>query len=658
MLQIMRKHAGNWMIKILLGAIALAFALSWGAYNYGSEPPRIAAKINGESIAEARVAEAYAGLVEQAKQRFGAQFDQVAPMLNLRQQAMNTIVDQVLLNQAAAQMAVVVSNQEVALRIASTPMFQRNGRFDERVYRILLERNRLTPEAYEASVRQELRMAKLAALVAGSGQVTPLQVDEVLASQLAQIKGVYLMFKPDDYRKDVKATPEQLQEYYKKNQASFMVPAKVVFDYVVFPLSQQRDQASVTDRDVADMYEAERDRYAKPEKVGASHILIKLPEKPSPAEVAAAKKEAEKVMALAKKKGADFAALAKKYSQGPSAAQGGDLGKFPRGAMVPGFEKLAFSLKPGEVGLARTKFGWHVIKVTSHDQATVTPLAEVKNEIRKRLVERQAKEMAQAAAERAFDRLAMGEDLAKLAKEAGGSVQRSPQVAQGQKVEGLPKLKDFFAAAQDLGPGQPVPALPFESGSILAVVKERIPAHAKPFKEVEEDARVAVEARLAQDKAKAEAAKMLKDLAGVKDPAQELARIPGAKQTGWLKKGTQIKDLAGSSLLVHQLFLRPPAKPVLAAPVEVGSDYAAAVLVERKPATEQARKDKREQFSEILLSQQRRQMVQAFLGDLRAAAEIMVPVPGKSKSPIPGCDSRSSIVWVPMDSPEAAQAMR
>jgi len=653
MLQLMRKHAGNWMIKILLGALALAFALSWGAYNYGGEPPRVAVKINGEPIAESRVSEVYANLVEQAKQRFGAQYEQVAKLLNLRQQALDSIVDKVLLTQAANQMAVQVSDQEVAARVAATPMFQVNGRFSERLYRRILERNRLTPADYEASVRQELRMAKLAALVAGAGQVTPLQVEEVLASQLAQVKGVYLLYKPADYLKDVKATEEQLKEYYQKHLSAYMQPATLVFDYLVFPVSKQRDQAEVTDLDVADAYDLERDRYAKPEQVDASHILIKLPKNPSPAEVAAAKKEAEKILALAKKKGADFAALAKKYSQGPSAARGGELGKFQRGAMVPEFEKLAFSLKPGEVGLVRTKFGWHVVKVNSHDQARVIPLEQVKDEIRQRLVERQAREMAQAAAERAFDRLAMGEDLAKLAKEKGLSVQRSPKVAEGQKVEGLPGLKDFFAEARDLKAGQAVPAVPFEGGSIVAVIRERTPAHPKPFKAVEEDVRAAVIDQLAVAKAKAEAAKMLEDLRKVKDPAAELKRIPGARETGWLKRGAQIEGLEGSSRLVRALFLRPQGKPVLRRPVEVGTSFAAAVLAGRRPASPEDIKNKREQFREILLSQKRRQMVQSFLADLRARAEILVPVQGRTKGLLPGCDSRSSVLWVPMGSPQA-----
>lgn len=656
MLQLMRKHAGNWMIKILLGAIALAFALSWGVYNYGDGPARVAVKVNGETISEVRASEVYAGLVEQGKQRFGAQFDQVAPLLNLRQQALDQLVDQVLLTQAANQLAVQVSNQEVAARVAATPMFQKDGRFDQRLYRLILERNRLAPADYEAGLRQELRMEKLSALVAGAGQVTPLQVDEVLASQLAKVKGVYRLFKPEDYRKEVKASQEQIQQYYKKHQSAYMEPATVSFDYLVFPLSAQRDQAQISDRDVSDAYDMERDRYSKPEQVQASHILIKLPEKPSAAEIAAAKKEAEKILVLAKKKGADFAALAKKYSQGPSAPQGGDLGKFKRGTMVGPFEELAFSLKPGEIGLVRTQFGWHLIKVFAHDQASVTPLEQVKGEIKNRLVDRQAKDLAQAAAERAFDRLGMGESLAKLAKEKGVGVQSSPKVVEGQKVEGLPGLQGFAAAAKDLAKGQPVPAVSFENGSIVAVIRERIPAHAKTLEQVLEDVRAAVTDELATAKARDEAAKLLADLGKVKDPAAELKRMPGSQDTGWLSQGGELKNLAGSNRLVRSLFLRPEKKPVLAQPVAVGDQFAVAVLAGRQAATEQEIKGKREQFKEILLSQERRQTVQGFLGDLRARAEILVPVQGTSGGSLPGCDSRSEVQWVPMGSPRATAA--
>ena len=106
--------------------------------------------------------------------------------------------------------------------------------------------------------------------------------------------------------------------------------------------------------------EALRARYAKDlagkpgeEEVQARHILV-------PTEAAA-----NAALAEAKKPGADFTALAKKLSTGPGAAQGGDLGFFKKGDMVPEFAEAAFALKVGEVSPApvRSPFGWHVIKV-------------------------------------------------------------------------------------------------------------------------------------------------------------------------------------------------------------------------------------------------------------------------------------------------------
>ena len=87
------------------------------------------------------------------------------------------------------------------------------------------------------------------------------------------------------------------------------------------------------------------------------------------------------------KGGADFAELAKKHSDCPSKAKGGDLGSFPRGGMVPPFEKAAFSQKVGKLGpVVTTKFGYHLVKVTKKNKAGKTPLAEVKDKIEDHLL--------------------------------------------------------------------------------------------------------------------------------------------------------------------------------------------------------------------------------------------------------------------------------
>jgi peptidyl-prolyl cis-trans isomerase C len=99
--------------------------------------------------------------------------------------------------------------------------------------------------------------------------------------------------------------------------------------------------------------------------------------------------------------GGDFAALARKYSEDATAAQGGDLGFFPRGRMVKPFEDAAFALKVGAVSdLVETPFGFHVIKV--EERRAPGPVAEeaVREQIRAYLHSVRAREAVQAELQR------------------------------------------------------------------------------------------------------------------------------------------------------------------------------------------------------------------------------------------------------------------
>ncbi|QRK11999.1 peptidylprolyl isomerase [Archangium violaceum] len=121
-------------------------------------------------------------------------------------------------------------------------------------------------------------------------------------------------------------------------------------------------------------------------EVHARHILVQVDAKATPEQVEAARKKALALAEEARKPGVDFAELAKKKSEGPSAADGGDLGFFRRGVMVPAFEKVAFSLGEGEVSEpVRTQFGWHVLKVEERRAVDVAPFEQVKNELEQRL---------------------------------------------------------------------------------------------------------------------------------------------------------------------------------------------------------------------------------------------------------------------------------
>ena len=126
-------------------------------------------------------------------------------------------------------------------------------------------------------------------------------------------------------------------------------------------------QIEVSADEVKQFYEQNLKQYAQGEERQASHILIAVDSKSSAEEKQAARAKAEELLKQVKQNPASFADVAKKYSQDPgSAAKGGDLGFFPRGAMVKPFEDAVFQMKVGEIaGPVESQFGYHIIRLTA-----------------------------------------------------------------------------------------------------------------------------------------------------------------------------------------------------------------------------------------------------------------------------------------------------
>jgi peptidyl-prolyl cis-trans isomerase C len=126
---------------------------------------------------------------------------------------------------------------------------------------------------------------------------------------------------------------------------------------------------AVTDAEVGQFYAANAESFALPEQVQARHILVQFAEDDDAAAKQAKRAKAEGLLAQIKG-GAAFEELARTNSDCPSAAEGGDLGFFERGQMVPAFDDAAFALKPGEVsGVVETEYGYHIIKLEARKAA-------------------------------------------------------------------------------------------------------------------------------------------------------------------------------------------------------------------------------------------------------------------------------------------------
>ena len=184
-------------------------------------------------------------------------------------------------------------------------------------------------------------------------------VEQKLLKQVAIKQGIE---KDAEFLKDMESTKERVL-------ASYAIKRNVL------------DKAIVTDEEIKAFYEKNKENYKKTEEATASHILIK-------AETKDAKVKAEKVLKETLLEGANFAELAKKYSEGPSAKNGGELGTFGKGKMVKEFEEVIFGkAEAGKVypELVKTQFGYHIIKVSKKTVAELKGLEEVKEEIKLQL---------------------------------------------------------------------------------------------------------------------------------------------------------------------------------------------------------------------------------------------------------------------------------
>lgn len=248
---------------------------------------------------------------------------------------------------------------------------------DGEIMRLLSRGGRVTPqilEQYRAEATpkafDQLVIKSQLKAYAKKNQVSVSDSD--LAGEISKIKA---QFPSEEEFKDRLAQQGLTEESLKEQMKPDMLFSKVVQHYA-------NSIPNPTTAELESYYNEHQAEYAQGEQVRASHILIGF----EPTDDTA-KKEAKKTQAESLKKeldgGADFAELAKQHSSCPSKAQGGDLGPFPRGAMVAEFEKVAFELQPGQISdVVETQFGYHIIKVAEHSKGETPAFVSVKDQIR------------------------------------------------------------------------------------------------------------------------------------------------------------------------------------------------------------------------------------------------------------------------------------
>ena len=271
-----------------------------------------------------------------------------------------------------------VSEAELKEELMNLPFFQTAGKFDKDKYlsfkKNFIEESILTMDDFENTIADNIVIERFYRML-NAYQVSDKQIE--LEQKLSAINTEFIVkaFTETEITEKKLPTEEEIKTVYEEQKTlKYAIPES----RTVLVASLKVESPQVTDEEIETYYASNKKQYG--EQVQASHILIKAS---TPEEKQEARKKMAEILIDAKA-GKDFAELAKSHSEDGSAARGGDLGYFGRGAMVPEFEKAAFGLKDGEVsGLVESQFGIHIIKRKAY--RSNQPLSEVKNQIKSTL---------------------------------------------------------------------------------------------------------------------------------------------------------------------------------------------------------------------------------------------------------------------------------
>ena len=377
----LRKNAASLFMKIVLGIVALVFVF-WGIGTIRTKKVKnYAVKINNTIILPQDYFKELDNTIRTYEKQFNIHLTpQMIKKFHIKEMVLNNIINREILYMEALKNGIKVTDDEVKDAIIHLPYFQENGVFKKSLYFRVLRYNRITPEEFEDRIRMDMTISKFKNAIANSVLVTEEEVKKVFDYENKKVILGYLRIPFNKFENQVKFTEKDLKNYYKNNREKFRVPERRDIEYVELNKDYFLKNIKISMNEIKDYYKKHINDFKIPTMVKARHILIKPKDKSIEADKEALKK-IEKIREMALK-GADFGKLAKKYSQGPSAKNGGELGWFKRGEMAPEFEKVAFSLKKGEISKpVRTKFGWHIIQVEDIKKGRTKTLKEVKNEI-------------------------------------------------------------------------------------------------------------------------------------------------------------------------------------------------------------------------------------------------------------------------------------
>jgi peptidyl-prolyl cis-trans isomerase D len=409
----------------------------------------------------------------------------------MTQRAGQVLVQRQILKNEADRLSLQATDEDLRRELETGPFAQYlfpGGKYigDDAYMNFVQNFFQVSRADFESQVKSDMELQRLQALITGGVSVSDQAVREAYRTQGTKVKFDYAVISADDLRKTINPTDADLEKFFKDNQARYAtaIPETRKVQYVAFDASNiPGGKPQISDADVQAYYNQHQSQYQVKEQVKVRHILIAVPAGADSKTDAAAKAKAEELLKQIKN-GGNFADLASKNSDDPgSKTQGGELGWLDRGRTVPEFDKVAFSLNPGQISdVIKTQFGYHILQVEDKKTAHLRPLSEVKAEIVPVLEQQRTGAAEQTyASQLAADAKKNGLD--KAAQARGLHVVSTDYVAKDGVIPGLSDSSALLTQAFSVVKGADPASVSTGDGFAVFQVTDIKPAHAPSFAE-------------------------------------------------------------------------------------------------------------------------------------------------------------------------------
>lgn len=505
MFDYVRKHT-----KIMMGLLFLLIIPSFvlfgiDGYNRFREQGQTVASVGGHNITQGDWDAAHRMEVDRLRAAMPTLDAKLLDSPQARYGTLERMVRERVLLQAVETFHLQASDVRLARALQESPAIaalrRADGTLDMERYRQLVGSQGMTPEMFEARLRSDLSVQQVQAGLLQTGFASPAVADLALNAYYERREVQLARFNPADFTAKVQLTDADLESFYQANQALFQAPEQANIEYVVLDLDAVKQGIRLNEQDLKSYYEQNAARLSGTEERRASHILITAAKGAPEAERQKAKARAEELLAQVRQAPERFAEVARKNSQDPgSAAQGGDLDYFARGAMVKPFEDAVFAMKKGDISpVVESDFGYHIIKLTDIKAPKQKSFEELRASLESDLRNQQARakyaEAAEAFANGVYeqsDSLKPVADKLKLSIQTASGVQRTPAAGAKGPLASVKFLEAVFSTdavtnkrnseALEIGPNQLAaaritaytPARTLPLADVRATVRERV----------------------------------------------------------------------------------------------------------------------------------------------------------------------------------------